>query len=189
MVVKRFIKRALGTIRCRFAGIKAGKDVYVGSRVHIVNGKNVKLSDGVQIRPDCDLFAGGGDILLGDRTDVGERNRIDGDVVVGDAVLIGPDSYISSVDHCFDDVSIPVLDQGCFTSKKNGHGYLHIGDGSWIGCHCAIVGDVHIGRHCVVGANSVVTRDVPDFCVVAGAPARIVKRFDLESGEWMREVL
>lgn len=59
MEVKRFIKRALGTIRCRFAGIKAGKDVYVGSRVHIVNGKNVKLSDGVQIRPDCDLFAGG----------------------------------------------------------------------------------------------------------------------------------
>lgn len=41
----------------------------------------------------------------------------------------------------------------------------------------------------MVGANSVVTRDVPDFCVVAGAPARIVKRFDLESGEWMREVL
>lgn len=66
---------------------------------------------------------------------------------------------------------------------------VHIGDGSWIGCHCAIVGDVHIGRHCVVGANSVVTRNVPDFCVVAGAPARIVKRFDLETGEWMRGVL
>ena len=187
MGVKRLIKSVLGAIRCCFAGVKAGKDVYVGSRVHFVNGKNVTLSDGVQIHPDCDLFAGGG-ILLGARTDIGERNRIDGDVVVGEAVLFGPDNYISSVDHCFDDVSIPVLDQGCISSKKNGHGDLRIGDGSWIGCHCAIVGDVHIGRHCVVGANSVVTRDVPDFCVVAGAPARIVKRFNLETGEWMSDV-
>lgn len=60
MGLKQFIKGAFGTVRCRFAGIKAGKGVYVGSRVHIVNGRNVSLADGVQVRPGCDLFAGGG---------------------------------------------------------------------------------------------------------------------------------
>lgn len=126
---------------------------------------------------------------MGARSDIGERNRIDGDVVIGEAVLFGPDNYISSVDHCFEDVFVPVVDQGCYSPMKNGHAELHIGDGSWVGCHCAIVGDVHIGRHCVVGANSVVTRDVPDYCVVTGAPARVVKRFDPETGAWVRGAL
>ena len=127
----------------------------------------------------------GGGIVVGARSDIGERNRIDGDVVIGEAVLFGPDNYISSEDHRFEDICVPVMDQGCHSPRKNGHSELSIGDGSWVGCHCAIVGDVHIGRHCVVGANSVVTRDVPDYCVVAGVPARIVKRFDPEAGEWV----
>ena len=54
---------------------------------------------------------------------------------------------------------------------------MSIGDNSWIGNHAAIIG-CSVGRHCVVGANAVVTRDVPDYCVVAGSPARIIKRYD-----------
>lgn len=184
MGVKQFIKSAQGVIRCFFAGVRAGKGVYVGARVHFVNGKNVKLGDSVQIRPGCDLFAGKS-ISIGARSDIGERNRINGNVLIGDAVFLGPDNYISSDDHCFEDALVPVLDQGCFGSMKNGHGELSIGDGSWIGCHCAIVGDVSIGKHCVVGANSVVTRDVPDFCVVAGVPARVIKYYDVNMCRWV----
>ena len=59
MGLKQTIKSAFGAVRCRLAGAKTGKGVYVGSDVHIVNGRNVTLSDGVQVRPGCDLFAGG----------------------------------------------------------------------------------------------------------------------------------
>lgn len=59
MGFKQLVKGALGAVRCRLAGVKAGKGVYVGSRVHFVNGKNVALADGAQVRPGCDLFAGG----------------------------------------------------------------------------------------------------------------------------------
>lgn len=189
MGIKQFFKSVLGAVRCCLAGVKAGERVYVGSRVHFVNGKNISLADEVQVRPGCDLFAGGGGIVVGAKSDIGERNRINGDVVIGEAVLFGPDNYISSDDHCFEDVCTPVMDQGCYSPRKNGHSELRIGHGSWIGCHCAIVGDVHIGRHCVVGANSVVTRDVPDCCVVTGAPARVVKRFDPDAGAWVRDAL
>ena len=187
MGLKQTIKSAFGAVRCRLSGAKAGKGVYVGSDVHIVNGRNVTLSDGVQVRPGCDLFAGGGGIMVGPRSDIGERNRIDGDVVIGEAVLFGPDNYISSVDHCFEDVELPVMDQGCHAPSKDGHENLRIGDGSWVGCHCAIVGCVHIGKHCVIGANSVVTRDLPDNCVAAGVPAKILKRYDVKTGRWVRE--
>ena len=186
MELKKIIKDALGLVRCRLACVKSGKGVYIGSCVHFVNGKNVTLADDVQVRPGCDLFAGWQGVTIGARSDIGERNRIAGDVVIGEAVLFGPDNYICSEDHCFSDVRIPVLDQGSFSPKKNGHSDLRIGDGSWIGCHCAIVGDVHIGRHCIVGANSVVTHDNPDYCVVVGAPARIVRHFDFGIGEWVR---
>lgn len=68
--------------------------------------------------------------------------------------------------------------------NKNGHEELKIGNGSWIGTHVAIIGDVHIGKHCVIGANSVVTKDVPAFCVVAGIPAKVIKRYNSETQQW-----
>lgn len=52
---------------------------------------------------------------------------------------------------------------------------LSIGEGSYIGINLVIVGNVKIGKHCVIGANSVVTKDVPDYCVAVGSPARVIK--------------
>ena len=53
---------------------------------------------------------------------------------------------------------------------------MTIGDGSYIGINAVIVGNVRIGKHCVIGANSVVTKDVPDYCVAVGSPARVIKK-------------
>lgn len=63
---------------------------------------------------------------------------------------------------------------------------VEIGSGCWIGKNAVIVGNVRIGRNSVVGANSVVNRDVPDYCVVAGAPAVVVKRYDAILGSWVK---
>lgn len=53
---------------------------------------------------------------------------------------------------------------------------VSIGEGSYIGINAVIVGNVKIGKHCVIGANSVVTKDVPDYCVAVGSPARVIKK-------------
>lgn len=63
---------------------------------------------------------------------------------------------------------------------------LIIGEGSWIGAHSSILGPVKIGKGCVVGAGSVVLRDVPDYCVVAGNPAEFRRIYEPSSGEWIR---
>ena len=61
---------------------------------------------------------------------------------------------------------------------------VSIGGGSYIGINAVIVGNVKIGNHCVIGANSVVTKDVPDYCVAVGSPAKILKRYNFETQLW-----
>lgn len=185
MNVKTKIKHLLGYLRCKVAGVNnRGRGVYVGRHVHFTNGKNICLGNNVQIRPDVDLFADS-KMVIGDNCDIGARNRICGNIQIEASVLFGPDNYLSSVDHVYRDIDVPVMNQGAETISKNGHSELFIGEGSWIGTHVAIIGCVHIGRHCVIGANAVVLKDIPDYCVVAGNPARIVKKFSFDEKKWM----
>lgn len=141
------------------------------------------MGDGVQIRPDVDIFAGE-KLIIGDRCDIGTRNRIVGEIVIESDVLLGMDNYISSSDHIYDNPDMPIMDQGARFIRRNGHDELKIGQGSWIGTHVVIIGDVHIGKNCVIGANSVVTRDVPDYSVAVGTPAKVIKRYNHNLNCW-----
>ena len=62
---------------------------------------------------------------------------------------------------------------------------VHIGEGSWLGENVCVCG-ASIGKHCVIGANSVVINDIPDYCVAAGSPAKIVKKYDFDKKQWVR---
>ena len=180
--MKEHLKNVLGFLRCIISKIGCFHwGVYIGKNVHIVNGKNIELGKNVKIRPNCDLFAGS-KMVIKDNCDLGERNRLDGNIVIEESVLFGPDNYISSVDHRYSDLTKPIMYQGAYSPNKNGHSELRIGEGSWIGTHCAIIGDVHIGKHCVIGANSVVTKDIPDYCVAVGIPAKVVKQLNKSNG-------
>ena len=61
-----------------------------------------------------------------------------------------------------------------------------IGEGSWLGTKVTVVGNVHIGKHCVIGANSVVTKNIPDYSIAVGIPARVVKQYNFETKCWER---
>lgn len=80
--------------------------------------------------------------------------------------------YITDCDHESRDINVPVIDQGIVQRGQ----MVSIGEGSYIGINAVIVGNVKIGKHCVIGANSVVTKDVPDYCVAVGSPARVIKK-------------
>ena len=64
-------------------------------------------------------------------------------------------------------------------------GHIAIGDGSFIGTGACVFSNVTLGKHVIVGANAVVTKDVPAFCVVVGAPARILRHYDFEQQSWI----
>lgn len=80
--------------------------------------------------------------------------------------------YITDCDHEYRNVDIPIIDQGIVQKGQK----VSIGDGSYIGINAVIVGNVKIGKHCVIGANSVVTKDVLDYCVAVGSPAKVIKK-------------
>ena len=92
-----------------------------------------------------------------------------GGIDIGDNVLIGANSMFYSNDHVFDAVDVPIILQGL--RKKP----IAIRDNVFIGCAVTVLGNVTINRGAVVGAGSVVTTDVPENAIVAGAPAKIIR--------------
>jgi acetyltransferase-like isoleucine patch superfamily enzyme len=99
-------------------------------------------------------------------------------------VLLGPAVVIADHGHEFSDVNRPIHAQGLTSG-----GIVRIEKNCWLGYGAAIVctsGELVIGRNSVVGANSVVSRSVPPYSVVAGNPAKIVRQFDEKSGKWER---
>jgi acetyltransferase-like isoleucine patch superfamily enzyme len=97
-------------------------------------------------------------------------------VEIGDHCMLANGCFITDSSHRYDDPEKPVPWQG-FTSK----GPTRLGDNVWLGANVVVTSGVSIGERCVIGANSVVTRDVEPFSVAAGVPARVLRKIDYDS--------
>jgi acetyltransferase-like isoleucine patch superfamily enzyme len=91
-------------------------------------------------------------------------------VDVGEAVLAAGNVYVSAGAYKIDDISIPIMDQPAYSKAP-----IKIGDHVWIGTGAVILDGVTIGKGAVIGAGAVVTKDVPDYAIVAGVPAKIIR--------------
>lgn len=173
MNIKVFIKVLVGKVRAKRFQIQAGKGVYIGKHCALNGKHNITLEDSVMVRPYAQIWSGGGTVKIGQGSEIGEccRLSIANSLNIGKKVLLSPNVYITDFDHEYRNLEVPVIDQGVVQKGQT----VSIGDGSYIGINAVIVGNVKIGKHCVIGANSVVTKDVPDYCVAVGSPARIIK--------------
>lgn len=171
-MVKTKVKSLLGMIRAQCFGIHTGRGVYIGKHCSLKGKHCIILENFVTVRPNAQIWRGG-TVRIGEGSEIGERCRISivNSLEVGKKVLISPNVYITDCDHEYRNVEVPVIDQGIAQKGQR----VFIGEGSYIGINSVIVGDVRIGMHCVIGANSVVTKDVPDYCVAVGSPARVIK--------------
>ena len=100
-----------------------------------------------------------------------------GSIRIGHNVSFARNVYIADHTHLYDDPSSPVLEQGVTACQP-----VEIGDGAWLGENVLVLPGVRIGRGAVISANSVVNQDIPDHCVAAGSPARVVRHFGGQSG-------
>ena len=173
-MIKMTIKSFIGKIQAKRFQVQAGKNVYIGKHCNLKGKHHITLEDSVTVRPYAQIWSGGGGtVRIGRGSEIGERCRVSiaNSLEIGEKVLLSPNVYITDCDHEYRNIDVPVIDQGIVQKGQK----ISIGDGSYIGINAVIVGNVKIGKHCVIGANSVVTRDVPDYCVAVGGPVRVIK--------------
>jgi acetyltransferase-like isoleucine patch superfamily enzyme len=131
----------------------------------LVIGKFVHIGDHTAVR------AHEGTVRIGDKAVLASRVTVNSylHVEIGAATLVGDDVYICDFDHRFEALDRPIKDQGIVKAP------VRIGRDVWLGTKATVLRGIDIGDGCVIGANAVVTRDVPAYSVAAGIPAAILK--------------
>ena len=119
-------------------------------------------------------------LIIGNRVQIGHFSHIyaTNEIIIEDQVLIADKVYIADNTHQYQDVDTPIMDQKVIQLKR-----MKIGSGSWLGENVCVLGS-SIGKQCIIGANSVVTKDIPDFSVAVGSPAKIIKKYNHNSKKW-----
>jgi acetyltransferase-like isoleucine patch superfamily enzyme len=120
------------------------------------------------------------ELIFGEGCAIGDFNHISAvrKVVFGKNVLTANRVYVSDNLHGFEDINIPIMHQ-----KVRFKAEVKIGDGTWLGENVCVIG-ANIGKNCVIGANSVVTKNIPDYSIAVGMPAKIIKRYNLKTNKW-----
>ena len=155
-------------LRLEFPG-----NIFIGNRVFISTNAWLAASPHVNTHPK---------LVIKDGVNIGRYNQIysTSSIIIEENVLIADRVFISDSAHGSQDISLPIMYQKITTK-----GAMVIGKGTWIGINVAIIG-ASVGKNCVIGANSVVTKNIPDYCIVSGSPAVIIKRFNTDTKHWER---
>lgn len=123
-------------------------------------GKNLRVKSGAEIAPHCSV---------GENSELGTRCLIQSNTTIGNNVIMGPDIKIYTRNHRANDINIPIQLQGKEFYKTK------IGNDVWIGANAIILPGVIVNNHSIIAAGAVVTKDVAEYCVFGGSPAKLIK--------------
>lgn len=163
------VRRASSLVEYPFRNVRAASRIAMGRNVRIRKHAWFSLTPGCKVS-------------IGDNTRIGRHLILAGagtSIVIGKDVLISERVFIAECNHSFRDITRPIAG-GDVVSE----GPVRIHDESWLGIGVCVLPGVTIGKHCVIGSNSVVTSDIPAYSVAVGAPARVVKQYDFETKQW-----
>lgn len=187
--IKRIFQKIKFIVYYRNIFFKAGKNISLFEPIRIDGAQFISLGDKVSIQSNTWIYATKGKtsanvLEIGSGTVLGYNNHITAieNVKIGKNVLTANNVYISDNHHSYEDLKLPIMQQ-----PVQFKGDTSIGDGSWIGENVCIMG-VSIGVNCVIGANSVVTKNIPDYSVAVGNPAKIIKQYCKTDKIWKKVV-
>lgn len=184
---KRFYRRLFKEVG---KGVIFGKGIALRHPRHITIGHRVAIDDytmldasgagkegmiienDVIISRNCVVQGKTGPVVIGKKTDIG-CNAIISSVVgifIGRSVLIAGNCYIGGGRYVADRLDLPMMEQGLYSK-----GPVVIGDDVWLGAGAVVLDGVRIGKGCIVGAGAVVTKDMPNYAIATGVPARVVR--------------
>lgn len=160
--------------------IKKGKHTRIAryARLDILPGNGFSIGDHSVIEDFTIINNGMGDVMIGANVFIGASNVIIGPVIIEDEVMTAQHVVFSGMNHGINDAAVAYRYQPSTVAQ------ICVGEGSWIGANVVILPGIRIGKKAVIAAGSVVTKDVPEFGMAAGNPARLIKKFNLETGAW-----
>ena len=165
-----------------------GKDARIEYPSNIPDAKFVSVGDNTTILKNSRiqvynaLTGNRANVTIGHNCYIGSSLSIlaGANVEIGDDVLIASNVLITSEDHGINPESeIPYMNQPLICKP------VKIGSGTWIGEKVSVLPGVTIGQRCIIGTSAVVTKDIPDFCLAVGIPARIIKRYSFKEHKWL----
>ena len=163
-----------------------GRGTRMVRQFRVDGGEGITIGQNVFFQRGLWLYCRGVDninasLSIGSRCVFGYNNHITcvGSVMIGDDVLTANNVYISDNIHCYENITTPVIKQPVKYKRS-----VEIGSGAGIGENACIIG-ANVGRNSVIGANAVVTSDIPDYAVAVGIPAKVIKQYDSVQEKWL----
>ena len=168
----KFGRLGRGALMCRSVRVDGPRSMEIGAHT-IIQERSWLYAEGTQ---DSSIS-----LRIGEGCAIGYGNHFAAvrDVTIGNNVLTANNVYISDNAHSYEDITLPILKQPVAF-----RGAVSIGDGTWLGENVCVIA-ARVGRNCAIGANAVVTHDIPDYSVAVGIPAKVIRRFDPESKTWV----
>ncbi len=148
------------------------KHAYLGKRFRILNGARFEIHDE-------------GKLYIGEDVSIGQNFHVvsggKDTLSIGSHVTISGNVFISNMNHSYEKIDVHSYEQEHLSKETT------IGDYCFIGYGAVVLPGTKLGRNVIVGANSVVHGEFPDYCVIAGNPAKIIKVYDMESKKWIKK--
>jgi acetyltransferase-like isoleucine patch superfamily enzyme len=166
---------------------RIGEGSYVDGTVQVLGWRNVRIGRNCTVGERTLVTVNRrelGDIQfeIMDNCYIGRNNffTVGKKMVIRQYCIFGNECSFLSSDHIFDDPLVPYASSGA-----TGDAEIYIGVNTWLGHGVTVLGGVRVGHGCVVGARTLLNRDVPPFSLVVGNPGRIIKRFDFDRYQWV----
>ena len=154
--------------------LMGGTDYVPRKKGSLVIGHRTKIHKNTKIVVD------GGNLVIGNNCSFGESNIFNcfDSIIIEDEVLTADRVSFICNKHSYENTSVAIINQ------TTAFGPIFVGKGSWLGINSVILPNTHIGRNSVVAANAVVKGHFPDYCILAGIPAKVIKRFNSLTEKW-----
>jgi acetyltransferase-like isoleucine patch superfamily enzyme len=189
MKIKQLLKKVFARFsRFKFVGPNSVFHVRKGNS--FLNPRYMSIGDNVLISKNC-IFECYPKGLSNSKSDPslqicdGVSIRSNAHIQCASSIIIGKDTMISDYVYMCDYNHGVIPDKNGYHTGKLETSPISIGNGCWVGHGATILKGVTIGDYSVIGANSVVTKSFPDYCMIAGNPAKIIKMFDQKSQKWL----
>lgn len=161
----------------------AGVHGYIGKPIYFTGLNKVSVGNKFRLYPMWRFeILDTGTVTIEDDVSIGQFFHLvslGSELVIKKGTVISANVLITNSDHNFTEINVPIYQQPMNNKRTT------IGENCFIGAGVKILAGTTLGKQCIVGANSVVKGDFPDYCVISGIPAKIIKKYDVESKRWL----